>query len=225
MHELVPIPIYNNEKKWHEAGFAAVCGNFFVAPEETDKRFILSYCFLLFTVKHNKIGGVSFIDIYPHVFEVWGIYKDHNLVTACNPTGTLDYQIVAIIERTEKDVKVAPLRRVEGFKGLFKRRSDLGSEGEFLIPVNEFYRFSHKIPSYRFDENCRKKFLRGAFVLDPFMVPQKSADYFSFSDPFLLERSKVRPGSSAIEHFINKQRNPISVASQENNHKQPKIAL
>ena len=90
------------------------------------------------------------------------------------------------------------------------------------IPANECYRFSHKIPSYRFDGR-RIEFLKGTLVLDPLLGPNKHGDCFSFDDPFLLERSKAYPLWSAILYIVDKQRNGIGLDNQENIRRQSEI--
>ncbi|ONK58604.1 uncharacterized protein A4U43_C09F14770 [Asparagus officinalis] len=219
-HELIPIFTCDNEKKWQEAGLPIACGKFTVANVESERHFILSHRLSTRTRNYERTGDVYDIniDMYPKEGEVWGIYKDRNLVMACNPRGALYYQIVVIVGTTEKDVKVARLSRVEGFKGLFKKSSNLASGVEFLVPVNEFHRFSHTIPSYRFDEKCSKEFFRGAFVLNPFLVPLKHDEPYSFNDPFLAQIPKVQSSWSAIQYFVNKQRKSISMASQANSY-------
>ena len=142
-----------------------------ISPVETKKRFCLSHRFDVWYSDCNKIEGVSYINIHPKEGEVWGIYKDRYLVMACNP------RVSYCGDRRKKEtyVNVACLLRVEGFKGLFWKDCDHASKVKlmFLIPAHEFCRFSHQIPFYRFDETCSKEFLRGAFVLDPLLVPQK----------------------------------------------------
>ena len=85
MHELVPCPTYENEKKWQESGLPIACGKFMISPVETKKRFCLPHRFDVWYSDCNKIEGVSYVNIHPKEGEVWGIYKDRYLVMACNP--------------------------------------------------------------------------------------------------------------------------------------------
>lgn len=216
MHELTPCSVYGNEKKWKES---EACGNFMIRPTETDKRYILSHR-VRFPYKDYCMLDSEYCKIYPVEGDVWGIYKALNMTRSQNLEGALEYQIVVIEGRTEIAITVALLVRVEGFRGLFRKKS--GHSSQVQIPINECCRFSHKIPSYRFDGR-RVEFLKGTFVLDPLLVPKKDGECFSFDDPFLLERSKACPFWSAILFIVDKQRNGISLDGRDNIHQQSRI--
>lgn len=219
MHELAPCPIYGSEKRWQEAGLPIACGNFIIKAVETEKRFILSHR-VRFPYKDYCMLDSDNCNIHPVEGDVWGLYKDPNMVRSNTPRETLEYHIVVIIGRTEKAITAAYLVRVEGFIGLFRKKS--GHASQVQIPANECYRFSHKITSYRFDGR-RIEFLKGTFVLDPLLIPRKHGECFSFDDPFLLDRSKAHPLWSAILHIVDKQRNGVGLDGQENIQQQSAI--
>lgn len=221
MHELAPCPIYGSEKKWQEVGLPLACGNFIIRPAETEKQFILSHR-VRFPYKDYCMLDSDYCNIHPVEGDVWGIYKDLNMAKGHTPKGALEYQIVVIVGRTEKTITAAYLVRVEGFRGLFRKKS--GHASQVQIPADECYRFSHKIPSHRFDGR-KIEFLKGTFVLDPLLVPKKQGEYFSFDDPFLLERSKVHPVWSTILYIVDKQRNGMSLDGQEIAGQQSEICI
>ncbi|XP_009587692.3 uncharacterized protein [Nicotiana tomentosiformis] len=95
--------------------------------------------------------------IYPMKGEIWAVYRN------CLP---FKYEIVEVLFDFVGDVgvKVHYLKRVSGFMSIFKRRN-CGTES-FVIPANELYTFSHKVPSFKLTQNIREY-----FELDPASLP------------------------------------------------------
>lgn len=211
MHEMVPGPSNEKQKIWCEAGLPIACGNYVEKPTKTEECFIFSHEVYPCPINCDEEVGHKFYSIRPERGDVWAIYG--NIVRNCHPRGLMEYRIVEILKQQKQGIQVAYLVRVKGFKCLFKRK---GASATELIPeADEFRRFSHQIPSYRFTETWRKKFPEGSIVLDPFLVPEIGEECFSFCDSFLFERPKVHLQFLAFQHFIDKERNRFRLNSKE----------
>lgn len=215
LHELAPCPMYAYEKKLVEARLPLVCGNFTISSTESKTNLMISHR-VHFRNKESVLD-TDHCYIQPVEGDVWGIYNELNMLRGQQIyESRMEYEIVVIVARGDVGTTVAKLVRVEGFRGLFRKKSGHGDQVQFTIPGNECYRFSHRIPSYQFDGRG-KQFLKGAFILDPLLVPKNDGECFSFDDPFILERINSRPLWSIILYIVDKQRNGVSVDGNRNN--------
>ena len=116
------------------------------------------------------------IEIYPQSGEVWAIYRDWKpLEWLSNPRARKEctLEIVEVINGyfNYVDVVVKRLVKVQGFKNVFGRCTNNDSDHSFAIPAKSLYKFSHRIPAYRFLGQEMDRISDGIFELDHLVVP------------------------------------------------------
>ncbi|XP_027114489.1 uncharacterized protein [Coffea arabica] len=161
-------------KEWIDAGLPAGCGGFMCGEEEA---LSLSRCNFSHQVCYKETVTswhlVSPYLIHPQEGETWALYKDWNTnCRASEPDNHLrcQYEIVEIVQRNSFDTRVAYLDKLEGYASLYHRRSH-DKEDIFVIHDEEFFRFSHKVLSFRMSSYKREGVPEGCFELDPKSLP------------------------------------------------------
>lgn len=161
-------------KEWIDAGLPAGCGGFICGKEEA---LSLSCCNFSHQVCYKETVAswhlVSPYLIHPQKGETWALYKDCNTsCSASKPENHLScqYEIVEIVQGNSFDARVAYLDKLKGYASLYHRRSH-DKEDTFEIHKEEFFRFSHKVPSFRMSGYKRDGVPEGSFELDPKSLP------------------------------------------------------
>ncbi|XP_027158155.1 uncharacterized protein LOC113759781 [Coffea eugenioides] len=160
--------------EWIDTGLPVGCGGFICGKEEA---LSLSRCNFSYQVCYKETLTswhlVSHYLIHPQEGETWALYKDWNTnCWASKPDNHLrcQYEIVEIVQRNSFDTKVAYLDKLEGYASLYHRRSH-DKEDIFVIHDEEFFRFSHAVPSFRMSSYKREGVPEGSFELDPKSLP------------------------------------------------------
>lgn len=156
---------------WVGAGFNKPCGEFKLGkPEFTKSLNTFSY-----KMKWVKSPTGAFW-VLPQKGEVWALYRnwspDWNKLT---PDEVIhEYEMVEILEdyNEDKGVSIAPLVKVDGFRTVFRARTD--PEYMKIIPKEEMLRFSHRIPNHLLTGEEAKAAPKGFQELDPASTPLES---------------------------------------------------
>ncbi|OMO85543.1 hypothetical protein CCACVL1_10113 [Corchorus capsularis] len=167
---LNPLRVTAHERKWYEAKMPVVCGVFNLDGNVTAWVEPTLFSHLISAHASEQVG------IYPQSGEVWAIYKDWRpMEWLSNPKARKEcrLEIVEIIDGyfNLSDVVVKRLVKVEGFKTVFRRSMDKDSDHTFAIPAKSLYKFSHKIPAYRFSGQEIDGISEGMFQLDHLALP------------------------------------------------------
>jgi hypothetical protein len=159
--ELAPI-------SWIASGFTKTCGDFRVG------RYQITETVNIFSHRVNwtkRPRGI--IRITPKKGDTWALYwnwsPDWNELT---PDDVIyKYEIVEVIDdfTEEQGVNVTPLLKVAGFKAVFHRLT--GPDVVRRIPKEEFFRFSHRVPSCLLTGEERNNAPKGCHELDPAATP------------------------------------------------------
>ncbi|XP_022740699.1 uncharacterized protein LOC111292534 [Durio zibethinus] len=169
---LEPDPDDENEIKWVSEGLPASCGKFkHGAAENVEDHLMFSH--LIYWEKGTCRDTYK---IFPRKGETWALFKDWNIKWSAD-TGTdrkYKYEFVEILSEDAEGVGilVAYLTKVEGFVSVFCQMSKDGVD-TFVIPPNELFRFSHKVPSFVLTGEERKGVPKGSFELDPASLPEE----------------------------------------------------
>jgi hypothetical protein len=159
--ELAPI-------NWIASGFTKTCGDFRVG------RYQIAETVNIFShrVSWSK-GPRGIIRIIPKKGDTWAVYQnwssDWNELT---PDDVIyKYEIVEVIDdfTEEQGVNVIPLLKVAGFKAVFHRH--MGPDVVRRIPKEEFFRFSHRVPSRLLTGEEKNNAPKGCHDLDPAATP------------------------------------------------------
>lgn len=156
---------------WVSHGFAKTCGEFRLGrPELNNTVNMFSH-----QVKWEK-GPKGVVTIFPQKGDIWALYRNWSPDWDENtPDETMyKYDMVEILEEyNEKTgISVAPLVKVHGFKAVFRQDPDLANVKR--VPIEEMFRFSHQVPSYRLtadDAGANGPKLIGCLELDPAATP------------------------------------------------------
>ncbi|KAK4379966.1 hypothetical protein RND71_001828 [Anisodus tanguticus] len=105
--------------------------------------------------------------IFPRTGEVWAVYKNWSAHLDCDKLEGCEYEIVEILDVTDRYVSVKFLVWVKGFKSVYKPEE---ASRTVKISLSEQLRFSHQIPAFRLTEE-RGGSLRGFWELDPAAMP------------------------------------------------------
>ncbi|KAF8101189.1 hypothetical protein N665_0209s0045 [Sinapis alba] len=109
--------------------------------------------------------------VFPGRGETWALFKNCNVDdSGSNPR---EYEFVEILSDHAEEgatISVGFLFKVEGFKYVYspmpKEEADI-----FEIPPHEFFRFSHRVPSFRLKGTEGRGVLEGWYELDPAALP------------------------------------------------------
>ncbi|KAI5055315.1 hypothetical protein GOP47_0030460 [Adiantum capillus-veneris] len=149
---------------WLDSGFSYTCGEFKLGKTLTgDSVCMFSH---IMTFEKGQKGGLM---IYPRKGEIWALYKDWaSLITKDDKHG---YELVEVLTdfSDETGVQVCLLVRVEGFKSVYRRLSDI----VYRVLPNEMRRFSHNIPVHQLTAGEVPDCVKGCFELDPASTPRK----------------------------------------------------
>ncbi|XVF13833.1 hypothetical protein REPUB_Repub09cG0002400 [Reevesia pubescens] len=165
-----PVPVTAYERKWYEAKMPVVCGLFNLDGNEG--TVVAPTLFSHLVSRHAS----EQIEIFPECGEVWAIYRDWRpLEWLSNPRARKEctLEIVEIINGYVNfaDVMVKRLVKVQGFKNVFRRCTNNDSYQSLAIPAKSLYKFSHRIPAYRFAGQEMDRISDGMFELDHLAVP------------------------------------------------------
>ncbi|KAL3507925.1 hypothetical protein ACH5RR_033307 [Cinchona calisaya] len=144
---------YENREPWKKAGLPVGCGNF--VPAVTRIKYPSEFSHQMC----NRNYYSKNCSIYPMKGEIWALYKDSTIVTlASNQVNhkNCKYEIVEVLSEVKSywSTSVAYLDKIVGFVSLFQRRSQ-NEDDSFVINRSEFFRFSHKVPSFKMTGNNR----------------------------------------------------------------------
>ncbi|EXB72448.1 Curved DNA-binding protein [Morus notabilis] len=153
---------------WIGSGFIKTCGDFRIGKHET------TGALNAFSHKVSWAKGTrGAIRIYPGKGQVWAVYKnwspDWNEQTSDEVIHK--YEMVEVLDdfNEEQGVSVAPLIKVDGFRTVFRMRSD--PEEVRRIPKQELFRFSHQVPFYLLTGEEAHNAPKGCRELDPAATP------------------------------------------------------
>lgn len=160
-------PMRNEEKQWSKE-MAVPCGTFQLMDETSLFDTTEPFSHL---VKAASAERKDRYTIYPTSGEVWALYKDWSVDWSQSNLKNCEYDVVEILARDDSGIKVLFLRKVHGHRCVFKpgRQGDGFLTGD--IPVAEYMKFSHQIPSARLSGESVGP-LRGYWELDPASVPE-----------------------------------------------------
>ncbi|KAJ4838392.1 hypothetical protein Tsubulata_017420 [Turnera subulata] len=168
---LKPIPVTCGERRWCDAGLPVACGGFEVSLD-MKMRIEVSWP-MISSYRSSWAHGVTEeqFEIYPQKGDVWAVYSDWSLDDwSYNPdlAKNCKVDLVEILSDFSKymDIEVAHLVKVNCFTCIFERE-----EIKHRIPADNLYRFSHKIPAYRFQGGELEMVVEGMLELDQQALP------------------------------------------------------
>lgn len=163
------------------AGLSASCGDFNIGTSGVQELPAFSH---IVEIERDKKG---IIRLWPAEGEVWALYR---LWDKKQPKGKggddeefkFDYDVVKVQSKVSasEGVKVAPLKKVQGFKSLFSIDSD---KSIFSIPYKQVQgRFSHRIPEFSMCGGESPGVPPGSWELDPASTPAEFLGRFPLKE-------------------------------------------
>ncbi|CAL9200239.1 unnamed protein product [Musa hybrid cultivar] len=159
-------PVSEEEAHWIQEGMPVACGTFKVEQQSVAFENMGMFSHL---VQAKPSARRNRYDIRPCHGEIWAVYKNWSAGWSRSDWQNCEYDVVEISECTDAGLKVRVLTKVDGYRAVFKHESE-GKAVTMDVPVNEYIRFSHKIPSFRLT-NERGGKLRGYWELDTASIP------------------------------------------------------
>ncbi|ESQ49564.1 hypothetical protein EUTSA_v10020307mg [Eutrema salsugineum] len=155
-----------------EDSVPVACGRFTYGATET-----LSHS----TFSHEMqpiIHGKNFIAVNPRQGETWALFRDwsqswNNNPEQHKPPYRYDFVEVLFDFEDHRGVGVAYLGKVKGFTSVFEQAEHNGV-CQRVINLEEMYRFSHRVPSFRLSGEEKEGVPAGSFELDPAAVVDHS---------------------------------------------------
>lgn len=171
-------PDSQDEIDWLNEDLPVSCGKFkFGNTQTTEDVNMFSHLVI------GKIPGRGPLKLYPKRGEVWALFKNWDMKWSSDPENHRNYtfEFVEVLSEYEKgsSIKVAYLVKVEGFVSLFGRKKETPP---FHIPLNELFRFSHRIPTYKTTGTEREGLAEGYFELDPASIPGQIDEVVDIKD-------------------------------------------
>ncbi|PHU29861.1 hypothetical protein BC332_01954 [Capsicum chinense] len=154
--------------QWHDKAMPIGCGLFKFRSKKLNE-YTGTDAFSHEVVAEPMKKGVH--RIFPRSGEVWAVYKNWSAQMKGDKLEDCEYEIVEIVDVSDKYVSVKFLAWVKGFKSVYKPQVEAeAANGTVKISVSEQLRFSHQIPAYHLTEE-RGGSLRGFWELDPAGMP------------------------------------------------------
>ncbi|XP_038995110.1 uncharacterized protein LOC120119372 [Hibiscus syriacus] len=169
---LLPCPS-ETRTEWYDKNMPTCCGRFRIRKRSQTYSSTVSFSHKLkaeFTVSKNEYV------VSPRKGEIWALYCNWTREIKCSDLENWRYDIVLVMEETDRCIEVLNLERVDGFNSVFKAQVQGGSNVTVEISRMDQLRFSHQIPFFQLTKE-RNGRLRGCWELDPAALP---AHYFSF---------------------------------------------
>ncbi|KAL3537956.1 hypothetical protein ACH5RR_001322 [Cinchona calisaya] len=211
-------PYDQSEIDWANEELPVSCGKFRrgSSNDVTDR---LTFSHQVLCEKGSAKG--SFM-IYPRKGETWALFKDWDIKWNSDPDNCKQYkyEIVEVVSDFVEGVgvNVVFLEKVRGFVSLFQQRSH-NCIGSILIPPNQKFRFSHRIPSFKMSGTEKKGVPEGSFELDPACLPSNPDDICYPSVVDVDDKNLGAEGNSSYQEAskINK----CKFSGSENTPKKP----
>ncbi|KAI4345497.1 hypothetical protein L6164_012615 [Bauhinia variegata] len=167
-----PDPVNEDEIKWVAEELPAACGRFFHgATEITEDRPMFSHLIYCETTGRGK---KALYKVYPRKGDSWALFRNWDIKwhTDAESHRNYEFEFVEIMSDyvEDKGVSVAYLAKLKGFVSLFSRIVKEGNHS-FLIPSQELFRFSHRVPSFKMTGQERLGVPTGSYELDPASLP------------------------------------------------------
>lgn len=155
-----------HEKPWFKLQLPIGCGTFKTTRESVILDTVDTFSHL---VRANPTTKKNRYAIYPHVGEIWAVYKNWSISWSYSDLQNCDFDLVEILDVDSSGFKVLVLSKVKGYRAVYKAENGVPSR-TMNIPIGERLKLSHKIPCFRLTEERGGK-LRGYYELDPAGVP------------------------------------------------------
>ena len=155
------------ERFWFEEQLPVGCGTFQVIQDSCVLDTTDTFSHL---VHANPAGGENHYVIYPHVGEIWAVYKNWSLGWLLSDMENSEFDLVEILTINSSGFEVMVLSKLNGYRAVFVGERSGVVAKTMDIPYAERLKFSHKIPAFRLTEERGGK-LRGYWELDPASVP------------------------------------------------------
>ncbi|KAK9691258.1 hypothetical protein RND81_09G185100 [Saponaria officinalis] len=130
---------------WIDSGFTKSCGHF----RATNSDIVEEVNMFSHLLTRERAGRGGCVRIFPRSGDIWAVYR--NWSQEWNRSTPYDvrhqYEMVEILNDYSEDygVSITPLVKVEGYKTVYKRKTDKDSVR--WVPRREMVRFSHPVPS------------------------------------------------------------------------------
>ncbi|KAL3825476.1 hypothetical protein ACJIZ3_021505 [Penstemon smallii] len=165
-------PESNNESEitWINEGLPTSCGKFIPGSSEV----IADHLIFSHVVSWRKrIGKRSAYEIYPRKGETWALFKNWDIKWCRDLKRRKDYEfnVVKILSDYDDEVGVYVgfLCKVNGFYSLYNQMDE--EMNRKLIPVQDIFRFSHRVPSFQLTGNEGPNVPKMCFELDLASLP------------------------------------------------------
>ncbi|XP_039017786.1 uncharacterized protein LOC120148848 [Hibiscus syriacus] len=168
---LLPYPS-ETRTEWHDKNMPSCCGRFRIRKCSQTYSSTVSFSHKL---KAESTGTKNEYAVLPRKGEIWALYRNWTHEIKCSDLENWQYDIVLVMEETDRCIEVLNLERVDGFNSVFKAQVKGGSNVTVEISQVDQLRFSHQIPFFQLTKE-RNGRLRGFWELDPAALP---AHYFS----------------------------------------------
>ncbi|GMI70344.1 hypothetical protein like AT5G18750 [Hibiscus trionum] len=153
--------------KWYDKNMPTCCGRFKIRKASQAYSSTISFSHKL---KAESTGKRNEYTISPRKGEIWALYRNWTPEIKCSDLENWKYDIVLVMEETDKCIEVLNLERVDGFNSVFKAQVKGGSNVTVEISRVDQLRFSHQIPYFKLTKE-RNGRLRGCWELDPAALP------------------------------------------------------
>ncbi|KAL3537952.1 hypothetical protein ACH5RR_001318 [Cinchona calisaya] len=214
---LEPYPDDQGEIDWVNEELPVGCGKYTRGSSE-DVTDLLTFSHQVLCDKGSTKGSLM---IYPRKGETWALFKDWDIKWSSDPDNHKEYkyEVVEVVSDFVEGAgfEVVFLEKVGGFVSLFQQRSQ-NWNGPVLIPPNQKFRFSHRIPSFKM--SCTEKGVpEGSFELDPACLPLNPED---ICYPFAVEVDAENRGAKANSSCQKSSKiNKSKLSGSENTPKKP----
>lgn len=208
---LEPDPYDPDEINWANEDLPVSCGKFRIGhSENTEDQLMFSHL-----ATWEKGSGRCIVKIYPRMGETWALFKNWNMNWKSDPENhrKYEFEFVEILSEYEQDngITVAYLGKVKGFASIFCRTMKEGKLLFNVIPPNEIFRFSHRVPSFKMTGEEREDVPIGSFELDPGALPTTNVEEISVSEDLKMScgsNGATRPSPSKNSPKAKKDTHP-----------------
>ncbi|WOL17829.1 hypothetical protein Cni_G26622 [Canna indica] len=158
-------PVFEEEVGWMQESMPITCGTF-----KAEEHLIVEQFDMFSHLVQPKFARRNRYVILPNCGEIWALYKNWTVGWSYSDLENCEYDVVEICECADVSMKVRLLKKVNGYRAVFKPEIE-GKSVTMEIPIDEYTRFSHKVSAFPLT-NERGGKLRGFWELDAAFVPE-----------------------------------------------------
>ncbi|KAH0726748.1 hypothetical protein KY284_002613 [Solanum tuberosum] len=199
---LEPNPEYPREHAWVRGLLPVGCGRFKCGSVDSVECNSSDHRLFSHQVQYIKGKKGPYL-VYPRKGEIWALFKDWDISWSSDPENHREYkyEVVEILSHYEygAGLLVGYLDKVSGYVSVFQPTRP-NVVDTFFIKPKDYYKFSHRVPSFKMTGTEGVGVPAGSFELDFYALPIDLDDVWY---PGKVEEDSSTADSESVENVVS----------------------